>query len=64
MNPEAMADVHTQGAFSMVELLLAADPVVKAVLISLVIASVWSWAVVTFNNCRSLVIGMPVNFPP
>ncbi|NQY14077.1 MAG: MotA/TolQ/ExbB proton channel family protein [Henriciella sp.] len=47
MNPEAMADVHTQGAFSMVELLLAADPVVKAVLIALVIASIWSWAVVT-----------------
>jgi biopolymer transport protein TolQ len=47
MNPEAMADVHTQGAFSMVELLMAADPVVKAVLIALVIASIWSWAVVT-----------------
>ena len=47
MNPEAMADVHTQSAFSMVELLLAADPVVKAVLIALVIASIWSWAVVT-----------------
>lgn len=46
MNPEAMADVHTQGAFSMVELLMAADPVVKAVLIALVVASIWSWAVV------------------
>ncbi|MEM9572343.1 MAG: MotA/TolQ/ExbB proton channel family protein [Pseudomonadota bacterium] len=46
MNPEAMADVHTQGTFSMIELLLAADPVVKAVLIALVIASIWSWAVV------------------
>ncbi len=46
MNPEAMADVHAQGTFSMLELLLAADPVVKAVLIALVIASIWSWAVV------------------
>ncbi len=30
----------------MIDLLLAADPVVKAVLIALVIASIWSWAVV------------------
>ena len=46
MESQALADVHTQGTFSMLELLLAADPVVKAVLIALVIASIWSWAVV------------------
>ena len=46
MEPEALADVHSQGTFSMLELLLAADPVVKLVLIALVIASIWSWAVV------------------
>ncbi|MEM9054474.1 MAG: MotA/TolQ/ExbB proton channel family protein [Pseudomonadota bacterium] len=41
-----MAEVTTEQAFSMIELLMAADPVVKAVLIALVIASIWSWAVV------------------
>ena len=46
MESQALADVHTPGTLSMIELLLAADPVVKAVLIALVIASVWSWAVV------------------
>ncbi len=46
MESQALGDVHTQGTFSMLELLLAADPVVKLVLIALVIASIWSWAVV------------------
>ncbi|MEM7639480.1 MAG: MotA/TolQ/ExbB proton channel family protein [Pseudomonadota bacterium] len=46
MESQALADVHTPGTLSMIELLLAADPVVKAVLIALVIASIWSWAVV------------------
>lgn len=46
MESQALGDVHSQGAFSMFELLLAADPVVKAVLIALIVASIWSWAVV------------------
>ncbi|MEM9179944.1 MAG: MotA/TolQ/ExbB proton channel family protein [Pseudomonadota bacterium] len=46
MESQALADVHTPGTLSMIELLLAADPVVKAVLIALVVASIWSWAVV------------------
>jgi biopolymer transport protein TolQ len=46
MQSQALAEVHSPGAFSMLDLLLAADPVVKAVLIALVIASIWSWAVV------------------
>ncbi|MEO1189888.1 MAG: MotA/TolQ/ExbB proton channel family protein [Pseudomonadota bacterium] len=46
MESQALADVHTPGTLSMIDLLLAADPVVKAVLIALVIASIWSWAVV------------------
>ncbi|MEC7290850.1 MAG: protein TolQ, partial [Pseudomonadota bacterium] len=46
MESQALAEVTTEKAFSMVELLMTADPVVKAVLIALVIASIWSWAVV------------------
>ena len=46
MESQALGDVHAQGTFSMWELLLAADPIVKLVLIALVIASIWSWAVV------------------
>ena len=46
MQSQALAEVTTENAFSMVELLMSADPVVKAVLIALVIASIWSWAVV------------------
>lgn len=45
MESQALGEVHSQGAFSMFELILAADPVVKAVLIALIIASIWSWAV-------------------
>ena len=45
MESQALGEVHSQGAFSMFELIMAADPVVKAVLIALIIASIWSWAV-------------------
>lgn len=46
MQSQALGEVTTEKAFSMFELLMSADPVVKAVLIALVIASIWSWAVV------------------
>ena len=46
MESQALAEVHSPGAFSMFELIMAADPVVKLVLIALIIASIWSWAVV------------------
>jgi len=34
------------GGFSLLELLMDADPIVKAVLIILLIASIWSWAII------------------
>ncbi|MEO1305910.1 MAG: MotA/TolQ/ExbB proton channel family protein [Pseudomonadota bacterium] len=46
MESQALGEVTAEGTLSMVELLMSADPVVKLVLISLVIASIWSWAVV------------------
>ncbi|MEM6651407.1 MAG: MotA/TolQ/ExbB proton channel family protein [Pseudomonadota bacterium] len=46
MESQALDEVHSQGAFSLFELIMAADPVVKAVLVVLIIASIWSWAVV------------------
>ena len=39
------SDIET-GGFSLMELLLDADPIVKAVLIILLIASIWSWAII------------------
>lgn len=45
MENEGLDTVHT-GGFSLWELLLAADPIVKAVLIILILASVWSWAII------------------
>ncbi len=46
MESQALGEVTAENTFSMMELLLHADPVVKLVLIALVIASIWSWAVV------------------
>ena len=46
MESQAMGEVTAESTVSMVELLMSADPVVKLVLIALVIASIWSWAVV------------------
>lgn len=46
MNSEALEGVSVEGGFSMAELLLGADPIVQAVLVILVMASIWSWAVI------------------
>ncbi len=46
MESQALGEVTAESTVSMVELLMSADPVVKLVLIALVIASIWSWAVV------------------
>ncbi|MEM8615721.1 MAG: protein TolQ [Pseudomonadota bacterium] len=46
MEEQTLGDVAHSGGASLMELLLAADPVVKAVLVILVIASIWSWAVI------------------
>ncbi len=46
MDSEVLQSVSAEGGFSMAELLLGADPVVQAVLVALVIASIWSWAVI------------------
>lgn len=39
------SDIDT-GGFSLMELLLEADPIVKIVLVILLIASIWSWSVI------------------
>lgn len=44
-NEGLSSDIET-GGFSLIELLLDADPIVKAVLIILLIASIWSWAII------------------
>ena len=46
MDSEALESVSVESGFSMAELLLGADPIVQAVLVALVIASIWSWAVI------------------
>jgi biopolymer transport protein ExbB/TolQ len=46
MESQALGEVSSEGSFSMMELLMGADPIVQAVLVALVIASIWSWAVV------------------
>ncbi|MEM9226013.1 MAG: protein TolQ [Pseudomonadota bacterium] len=46
MESEALETVTSEGAFSLWGLLMEADLVVKIVLIVLLIASVWSWAVI------------------
>ncbi len=46
MESEALETVTSESAFSLWGLLMDADIVVKAVLIILLIASVWSWAVI------------------
>ncbi len=50
MNPvdlakSALAPTHT-GGFSFIELFMQASPVVKAVMIGLLVASIWSWAII------------------
>ncbi len=44
MDPTALSDVVSQD-FSLMALFLRADPIVKAVMVILAVASVWSWAV-------------------
>src|SRR5690606_18552489 len=44
MDPNALPDVVSQD-FSLMALFLRSDPIVKAVMVILVVASVWSWAV-------------------
>jgi len=46
MNEEALGNVKTAGGENMLDLLMAAHPVVMAVLIILAIASIWSWTVI------------------
>lgn len=46
MDSEALESVSVESGFSMAELLLGADPIVQAVLVALVVASIWSWAVI------------------
>ncbi len=46
MESQALGEVATKESLSMIELLMGADPIVQAVLVALVIASIWSWAVV------------------
>ena len=41
-----IGNVETESAFSMVDLLLRADIIVQVVLIILLLASVWSWAII------------------
>ncbi|MCI4643327.1 MAG: MotA/TolQ/ExbB proton channel family protein [Hyphomonadaceae bacterium] len=43
---QGIGNVETESAFSMVDLLLRADIIVQIVLIILLLASVWSWAVI------------------
>lgn len=46
MESQALGEVTAKESLSMIELLMGADPIVQAVLVALVIASIWSWAVV------------------
>ena len=46
METEVIGPVAAHADFSLISLLLAADPVVKAVLLILFAASVWSWIVI------------------
>ncbi len=46
METEAIGVVASHSDFSLIALLLAADPVVKAVLAALLLASIWSWIVI------------------
>ncbi|MEL6782411.1 MAG: protein TolQ [Pseudomonadota bacterium] len=46
MESEGLQQAATESSFSLMGLLLEADLVVKLVLIALLIASIWSWAVV------------------
>ena len=46
MEQESLGSISGEATFSMVGLLLEADIIVKLVLIILLIASVWSWAVI------------------
>lgn len=46
METEAIGAVASHSDFSLISLLMAADPVVKAVLLVLLLASVWSWIVI------------------
>ena len=41
-----IGNVETESAFSMIDLLLRADIVVQIVLVILLLASVWSWAII------------------
>ena len=60
MNPKDFTAVlapATSGGFSFLELFLQAHPVVKAVMIGLLLASIWSWAIIvekvfTFRRAR------------
>ena len=46
MNPLEMIKPATTGGFSFLELFLTAHPVVKFVMIGLLLASVWAWAII------------------
>ena len=46
METEAIDAVASHSDFSLISLLMAADPVVKLVLLALFLASVWSWIVI------------------
>ena len=49
MNPKDLTAVlapATSGGFSFLELFIQAHPVVKAVMIGLLLASIWSWAII------------------
>lgn len=46
METEAIGAVASHSDFSLISLLMAADPVVKLVLLALFLASVWSWIVI------------------
>ena len=46
MDADALEKVASESSFSLFGLLMEADPIVKAVLVILLIASIWSWSVV------------------
>lgn len=46
METEAIDAVASHSDFSLISLLMAADPVVKLVLLALFLASIWSWIVI------------------
>jgi len=51
MDSEALGAVSVESGFSMAELILGADPIVQAVPVIVVLASIWSWAVSVENHC-------------